>query len=256
MKITAIIPARFASVRFAGKVLADIMGKPMVQHVYERTAKAAMVSEVIVATDDERVAAAVRTFGGRVEMTDKGHETGTDRLAEVAARLDSDIIVNVQGDEPLIEPAMIDEAIKPLVEDSSVLMGTLKSRIKTLHDFLSQNVVKVVTDRAGFALYFSRSPLPNFRDKWNDLKDEKFVSGKILCYRHVGLYVYRRDFLLQYARMSPTFLELAEKLEQLRVLENGYRIKVVETEFETIGVDTPGDLEKVVERLKAEEALV
>jgi 3-deoxy-manno-octulosonate cytidylyltransferase (CMP-KDO synthetase) len=256
MKITAIIPARFASVRFAGKVLADILGKPMVQHVYERTAKAAMVSEVIVATDDERVAAAVRTFGGRVEMTDKGHETGTDRLAEVAARLDSDIIVNVQGDEPLIEPAMIDEAIKPLVEDSSVLMGTLKSRIKTLHDFLSQNVVKVVTDRAGFALYFSRSPLPNFRDKWNDLKDEKFVSGKILCYRHVGLYVYRRDFLLQYARMSPTFLELAEKLEQLRVLENGYRIKVVETEFETIGVDTPGDLEKVVERLKAEEALV
>jgi 3-deoxy-manno-octulosonate cytidylyltransferase (CMP-KDO synthetase) len=256
MKITAIIPARFASVRFAGKVLADILGKPMVQHVYERTAKAAMVSEVIVATDDERVAAAVRTFGGRVEMTDKGHETGTDRLAEVAARLDSDIIVNVQGDEPLIEPAMIDEAIKPLVEDSSVLMGTLKSRIKTLHDFLSQNVVKVVTDRAGFALYFSRSPLPNFRDKWNDLKDEKFVSGKILCYKHVGLYVYRRDFLLQYARMSPTFLELAEKLEQLRVLENGYRIKVVETEFETIGVDTPGDLEKVVERLKAEEALV
>jgi 3-deoxy-manno-octulosonate cytidylyltransferase (CMP-KDO synthetase) len=255
MKITAIIPARFASVRFAGKVLADILGKPMVQHVYERTAKATMVSEVIVATDDERVAAAVRTFGGRVEMTDKGHETGTDRLAEVAARLDSDIIVNVQGDEPLIEPAMIDEAIKPLVEDSSVLMGTLKSRIKTLHDFLSQNVVKVVTDRAGFALYFSRSPLPNFRDKWNDLKDEKFVSGKILCYKHVGLYVYRRDFLLQYARMSPTFLELAEKLEQLRVLENGYRIKVVETEFETIGVDTPGDLEKVVERLKAEEAL-
>ena len=251
MKITAIIPARFASVRFAGKVLADILGKPMVQHVYERTAKAAMVSEVIVATDDERVAAAVRTFGGRVEMTDKGHETGTDRLAEVAARLDSDIIVNVQGDEPLIEPAMIDEAIKPLVEDSSVLMGTLKSRIKTLHDFLSPNVVKVVTDWTGFALYFSRSPLPNFRDKWNDLKDEKFVSGKILCYKHVGLYVYRREFLLQYARMSPTFLELAEKLEQLRVLENGYRIKVVETEFETIGVDTLGDLDKVVERLKA-----
>ena len=252
MKITAIIPARFASVRFPGKVLADILGKPMVQHVYERTAKAAMVSEVIVATDDERVAAAVRAFGGRVEMTDKGHETGTDRLAEVAARLDSDIILNVQGDEPLIEPAMIDEAIKPLVEDSSVLMGTLKSRIKTLHDFLSPNVVKVVTDWAGFALYFSRSPLPNFRDKWNDLKDEKFVSGKILCYKHVGLYVYRREFLLQYARMSPTFLELAEKLEQLRVLENGYRIKVVETEFETIGVDTPGDLEKVIERLKSE----
>jgi 3-deoxy-manno-octulosonate cytidylyltransferase (CMP-KDO synthetase) len=168
----------------------------------------------------------------------------------VASRLDSDIIVNVQGDEPLIEPAMIDEAIKPLTMDGSVQMATLKSRIRTLHDFLSPNVVKVVTDGAGFALYFSRSPLPNFRDKWNDLKDEKFAAGKLLCYKHVGLYVYRRDFLLQYARMTPTPLELAEKLEQLRVLENGFRIQVVETEFDSIGVDTPADLEKVVERLK------
>ncbi|KAF0217444.1 MAG: 3-deoxy-manno-octulosonate cytidylyltransferase [Geobacteraceae bacterium] len=253
MKITAVIPARFASTRFEGKALADIMGKPMVQHVYERTARASLVSEVIVATDDERIAAAVRAFGGCVEMTSRSHETGTDRLAEVAARLDSDIIVNVQGDEPLIEPAMIDEAIMPLSLDTSILMGTLKSRIRTLHDFLSPNAVKVVTDLEGFALYFSRSPLPNFRDKWNDLKDEAFASGKLLCYKHVGLYVYRRDFLLQYARMSPTFLELAEKLEQLRVLENGYRIKVVETECESIGVDTPGDLEKVIERLKIRE---
>lgn len=251
MKITAIIPARFASSRFPGKVLAEILGKPMVQHVYERTAKAALVSEVIVATDDERIASAVRAFGGRVEMTDKGHETGTDRLAEVAERLGSEIIVNVQGDEPLIEPAMIDEAIKPLIEDPEILMGTLKSRIKNLHDFLSPNVVKVVTDWQGFALYFSRSPLPNFRDKWNDLKDEKFASGKLLCYKHVGLYVYRRLFLLKYSRMAPTFLELAEKLEQLRVLENGCRIKVTETGYETIGVDTQADLEKVLERLKA-----
>jgi 3-deoxy-manno-octulosonate cytidylyltransferase (CMP-KDO synthetase) len=250
MKITAIIPARFASVRFAGKALADILGKPMVQHVYERTEMATLVSDVIVATDDERIAAAVRAFGGRVEMTDKGHETGTDRLAEVAARLDSDIIVNVQGDEPLIEPVMIDEAIKPFIEGPEILMGTLKTRIKNLHDFLSPNVVKVVTDCKGFALYFSRSPLPNFRDKWNDLKDEKFASGKLLCYKHVGLYVYRREFLLKYSRMSPTFLELAEKLEQLRVLENGHRIKVVETEHETVGVDTPADLEKVLERLR------
>jgi 3-deoxy-manno-octulosonate cytidylyltransferase (CMP-KDO synthetase) len=250
MKITAIIPARFASARFPGKVLADIMGKPMVQHVYERTAKAKLVSEVIVATDDERVAAVVRAFGGRVEMTGKGHETGTDRLAEVTGRLDSEIIVNVQGDEPLIEPAMIDEAIKPLIEDPEILVGTLKSRIKNLHDFLSPNVVKVVTDLQGFALYFSRSPLPNFRDKWNDLKDEKFASGKLLCYKHVGLYVYRRLFLLKYARMAPTFLEMAEKLEQLRVLENGCRIKVAETGYETIGVDTPADLEKVLERLR------
>jgi len=251
MKITAIIPARYASTRFEGKALADILGKPMVQHVYERASKASLVSEVIVATDDERIVAAVKAFGGRVEMTDKGHETGTDRLAEVAARLDSDIIVNVQGDEPLIEPAMIDQAIRPLVDDPAVPMATLKSRIKTLHDFLSPNVVKVVTDGAGCALYFSRSPLPFFRDKWNDLKDDAFAAGKLLCYKHVGLYVYRREFLLRYAQMPPTSLELAEKLEQLRVLENGHRIRVVETEFESIGVDIRTDLDKVLERLRA-----
>lgn len=250
MKITAVIPARFASTRFPGKALADIMGKPMVQHVYERTARASLVSEVIVATDDERIAAAVRAFGGRAEMTSPNHETGTDRLAEVAAKLSSDLIVNVQGDEPLIEPDMIDEAVMPLTLDPAIQMGTLKSRIRTLHDFLSPNVVKVVTDDNGFALYFSRSPLPNFRDKWNDLKDEAFASGRLLCYKHVGLYVYRRDFLLSYSKMKPTFLELAEKLEQLRVLETGGRIRVVETEFESVGVDIPSDLEKVLEKLK------
>lgn len=250
MKIAAIIPARYASTRFEGKALADIGGKPMVQHVYERASRASLVDQVIVATDDDRIAAAVREFGGRVEMTSRDHETGTDRLAEVAERIDADIVVNVQGDEPLIEPAMIDEAITPLAEDPAIVMGTLKSRIRNLHDFLSPNVVKVVTDWEGFALYFSRSPLPNFRDKWNDLKDEAFLSGKLLCYKHVGLYVYRRDFLLQFARLSPTYLELAEKLEQLRALESGYRIKVVATEYESIGVDTPADLEKVIEKLK------
>ncbi len=250
MKITAIIPARYGSTRFEGKALADICGKPMIQHVYERTTSSSLVSEVVVATDDERIAAAVRKFGGRVEMTSTSHETGTDRLAEVAARIDSDIIVNVQGDEPLIEPDMIDEAIEPLTGDSSIMMSTLKSRIKTLHDFLSPNVVKVVTDWEGYALYFSRSPLPNFRDKWNDLKDEKFSSGKLLCYKHVGLYVYRREFLLQFSQMSPTYLELSEKLEQLRALENGYRIKVVETSYDSIGVDTPADLSAVVEKLR------
>jgi len=250
MNITAIIPARYASTRFEGKALADIQGKPMIQHVYERTLRASHVSEVIVATDDDRIAAAVRAFGGRAEMTSRDHETGTDRLAEVAARLDSDLIVNVQGDEPLIEPVMIDDAIAPLVADSSIVMGTLKSRIRNLHDFLSPNVVKIVTDMDDFALYFSRSPLPNFRDKWNDLKDEAFVSGKLLCFKHVGLYVYRRDFLLKYSRLSPTFLERSEMLEQLRALENGYRIKVVETSLESIGVDTPADLEKVLKKLK------
>jgi 3-deoxy-manno-octulosonate cytidylyltransferase (CMP-KDO synthetase) len=254
MKITAVIPARYHSTRFEGKPLALIHGKPMIQHVYERASMASLIENVIVATDDARIAEVVSSFGGRFEMTSSDHETGTDRLAEVAQRLDSDIIVNVQGDEPLIAPEMIDEAIQPLVDDQSVVMGTLKSRIRNLHDFLSPNVVKVVTDRDGFALYFSRSPLPNFRDRFNDLKDEAFVSGKLVCYKHVGLYVYRRDFLLDFSRMAPTSLELAEKLEQLRVLENGWRIKVVETSHDSIGVDTPADIERVLARLKSCEA--
>lgn len=244
MKITAVIPARYASTRFPGKALAEIGGRPMIQHVYERTAKAKLVSRTIVATDDHRIADVVRQTGGEVVMTSIDHMTGTDRLAEVAMDLDSDIIVNVQGDEPLICPDMIDQAIKPFLVDRDLQMGTLKSRIKSLHDFLSPNVVKVVTDNLSNALYFSRSPLPFFRDKWKDLKDESFCCGKLLCYKHIGLYVYRRDFLLQYASLPPTFLEISEKLEQLRALENGVKIRVVETEFESIGVDTPDDLVK------------
>ena len=244
MKIIAVIPARYASTRFPGKALAEIAGKPMIQHVLERSARAKLVSHTIVATDDPRIADAVRRAGGEAIMTSNSHETGTDRLAEIAMNLDADIIVNVQGDEPLICPDMIDQAIQPFLEESDLQMGTLKTRIKSLHDFLSPNVVKVVTDNLGNALYFSRSPLPFFRDKWKDLKDESFCCGKLLCYKHIGLYVYRRDFLLKFASMTPTFLEKAEKLEQLRALENGIRIRVVETEFESIGVDTPDDLVK------------
>jgi 3-deoxy-manno-octulosonate cytidylyltransferase (CMP-KDO synthetase) len=250
MRVTAVIPARYASTRFEGKALADIQGKPMVQHVYERASRASLVSEVIVATDDRRIEAAVKSFGGRVEMTSPGHETGTDRIAEVAGRVESEIIVNVQGDEPLIEPAMIDQAVRPLLDDGSVLMGTLKCRIRNLHDFLSPNVVKVISDLDGFALYFSRSPLPFFRDKWEDLKDEAFSSGRLLCHKHVGIYVYRRDFLIRFAGLPQTRLECAEKLEQLRALEHGYRIRVAETEYESIGVDSPQDLEKVLEKLR------
>jgi 3-deoxy-manno-octulosonate cytidylyltransferase (CMP-KDO synthetase) len=251
MNITAVIPARYASLRFPGKALALIDGKPMIQHVYERTARATLVSEVIVATDDERIRQAVISFGGNCRMTRSDHETGTDRLAEVAEGLEAEIIVNVQGDEPLISPEMIDQAIRPFLSDPGLRMGTLKTRIKCLHDFLSPNVVKVVCDREDNALYFSRSPLPFFRDKWQDLKDDSFASGKLLCYKHVGLYVYRRDFLVEFAAMSPTFLEVAEKLEQLRAVEHGVRIRVVETEFESIGVDTPDDLIKARERFKA-----
>jgi 3-deoxy-manno-octulosonate cytidylyltransferase (CMP-KDO synthetase) len=250
MKITAVIPARYASTRFPGKALAEIDGRPMIQHVYERTAQSKLVSRVIVATDDLRIAEAVSTFGGETIMTSTSHETGTDRLAEVAVGLDSDIIVNVQGDEPLIDPTMIDLAIQPFLEEPGLQMGTVKTRIKCLHDFLSPNVVKVVTDNRGNALYFSRSPLPFFRDKWKDLKDESFCSGKLLCYKHVGLYVYRRDFLLKFAAMPATFLEISEKLEQLRAIENGVTIRVVETEFESIGVDIPDDLLKVQEQYR------
>lgn len=251
MKITAVIPARFASTRFPGKALAEIGGKPMIQHVYERASRATLVSDVIVATDDERIRQAVLGFGGVCRMTRTEHETGTDRLAEVAAGLDADIIVNVQGDEPLIVPAMIDQAVRPFLDEPGLRMGTLKTRIKCLHDFLSPNVVKVVTCHNSNALYFSRSPLPFFRDKWQDLKDESFASGKLLCYKHVGLYVYRRDFLIQFAAMAPTFLEISEKLEQLRAVENGIPIRVIETEFESIGVDTPDDLAKARERFKS-----
>ena len=250
MKITAVIPARYASVRFPGKALAEIDGRPMIRHVYERTARSRLVGRVIVATDDHRIADAVTSFGGEVIMTSISHETGTDRLAEVAVGLDSDIIVNVQGDEPLIDPAMIDLALQPFLENSDLQMGTVKTRIKCLHDFLSPNVVKVVTDNSDNALYFSRSPLPFFRDKWKDLKDESFCCGKLLCYKHVGLYVYRREFLLKYAAMPATFLEKSEKLEQLRAIENGFKIRVVETEFESIGVDTPDDLLKAQEQYR------
>ena len=250
MNITAVIPARYASTRFPGKALAEIGNKPMIQHVYERTTRATLVNSVIVATDDERIQQAVTGFGGVCCMTRADHETGTDRLAEVAAGLDADIIVNVQGDEPLIEPAMIDQAIRPFLDDPRLRMGTLKARIRCLHDFLSPNVVKVVTDRDDNALYFSRSPLPFFRDKWKDLKDESFSSGKLLCHKHVGLYVYRKDFLIEFSAMPPAFLEVSEKLEQLRALENGVVIRVVETEFESIGVDTPDDLAKARERFK------
>jgi 3-deoxy-manno-octulosonate cytidylyltransferase (CMP-KDO synthetase) len=253
MNIIAVIPARYASTRFPGKALAEIDGKPMIQHVYERTVQAELVNKVIVATDDERICQVVTSFGGVCRMTRLDHETGTDRLAEVAEGLDADIIVNVQGDEPLIVPEMIDQAIQPFLDEPSLKMGTLKTRIRCLHDFLSPNVVKVVTDKDNNALYFSRSPLPFFRDKWQDLKDDSFSGGKLLCYKHVGLYVYRRDFLLEFAAMSPTFLEISEKLEQLRALENGVLIRVVGTEFESIGVDTPNDLAKARERFKNQQ---
>lgn len=249
MKISAIIPARFASTRFPGKALAMIYGKPMIQHVYERTMLSRLVSDVIVATDDERIASVVRTFGGNVTLTSSEHETGTDRLAEVAAKLEPGIIVNVQGDEPLIDSATIDAAIKPLIADATLQMSTLKVRIVTLESYLSPNVVKVVTDCEGNALYFSRSPIPLCRDCGETLSDADLASGRLISYKHVGLYVYRSDYLKVFTLLPPSPLEQFEKLEQLRALENGCRIRVVETAHDSIGVDVPADLEKVLKLL-------
>lgn len=238
MKVTVIIPARYGSSRLEGKPLADIAGKPMIQHVYERASEATGVDEVLVATDDERILSAVKAFGGKAVMTSADHQTGTDRLAEVAGSLDSDIIVNVQGDEPMISPKMIEEAVAPLIEDPSIKMGTLKSVLDNKEDLHDDAVAKLVVDRDDFALYFSRSPIPFLREDGD-------VASDTVYYKHIGLYVYDRQFLLNYAKMPQTPLEKAERLEQLRALENGYRIKAVTTQEESIGVDTPEGLEKV-----------
>jgi len=247
-RVVAVIPSRYNAVRFPGKPLADIAGRPMIEHVYRRAAAARGVDAVVVATDDARIAAVVADFGGIARMTGASHRSGTDRLAEVAEDLACDIVVNVQGDEPLIDPETIDEAIVPLRSDDAVQMSTACVRITDVDTYTSPNVVKVVLDGDGNALYFSRAPIPFLRapsDAGARLPDP--------CYKHLGLYAYRRSFLLAFARLQPTPLELAESLEQLRALEHGFKIRTVVTQHDSIGVDTPEDLERV-RRLTAAEA--
>jgi 3-deoxy-manno-octulosonate cytidylyltransferase (CMP-KDO synthetase) len=243
------IPARYGSTRFPGKALADILGKPMIQHVHERASLAPSISDVIVATDDDRIARVVAGFGGRVVMTSPDHQSGTDRIAEAARTLDSDIIVNVQGDEPLIEPSAIEAAVRPLVDDPTLPMATLSVRIRSIDDLLSPGVVKVVCGITGDALYFSRSMIPFARDLGRHPTQDDLDAGRVIAFKHVGLYVYRREFLQRYASLSPSHLETVEKLEQLRVLEHGYRIRVVETSYDSVGVDEPSDLHRVIGRL-------
>lgn len=236
MNVVGIIPARYGSTRFEGKPLAEIAGKPMIQHVFERARQAQLLEDVIVATDDERIRAAVEGFGGKPAMTRSDHPTGTDRLAEVAEGLDVEIVCNIQGDEPLIDPEAIDAAIQPLLDDPTIPMSTLMAAITEERDLHDPNCVKLVVDKDGFALYFSRSLVPYPRDGKTE--------GRTFYY-HPGLYVYRREFLLTYAKLPPTPLEQTESLEQLRALENGYRIKCVETSYTPVAVDTPEDLERV-----------
>jgi len=252
--IIAIIPARYGSTRFPGKALVPIKGRPMVQWVYERTKRSSLVQRVIVATDDERIRAAVELFGGEAVMTAAGHATGTDRIAEVARSLACDIVVNVQGDEPLIRPEMIDEAVRPLAADSTIVMGTIAKRITDARETGDPNVVKVVVDGKGFALYFSRAPIPWDRDAWSGGAQQAGFAATGIHLKHVGLYAYRRDFLLSYAALTPTPLEEQEKLEQLRALEHGHRIRVVVTEHESFGVDIPDDLGKILQRIEEERA--
>lgn len=244
MNVIAIIPARYASTRLEGKPLVDIAGKPMIQHVYERAKNARLVNDVIAATDDKRIFEAVKKFGGKAVMTSPAHKSGTDRLAEAAATIKCDLVVNVQGDEPTIESDMIDEAVRPLLDDAEICMATLKTKITDETELNNLNAVKVVTDKSDFALYFSRLPIPYVRELGQELSAISCQSSAT-HYKHIGLYVYRKDFLLKFAQMKPTALEDAEKLEQLRVLENGYKIKVMETKFNSIGVDTTEDLERV-----------
>jgi 3-deoxy-manno-octulosonate cytidylyltransferase (CMP-KDO synthetase) len=246
MAVVAIIPVRYGSTRFPGKPLALIGGKPMVQHVYENTSKTPGLNRVIVATDDHRILEAVKNFGGEAMLTSTKHASGTDRLAEAARNIKAEWVVNVQGDLPFVRPQTILRTWRPLSRRRSIQMGTAMTPIHKKEEWLNPNVVKVVTDDEGFALYFSRSPIPYLRDD-----DGQAPAGKekIWGYRHVGVYVYRREFLLKFARMRQTALERAEKLEQLRALSNGCRIHVSEVDEPSVEVDTPEDLKRAEEYL-------
>jgi 3-deoxy-manno-octulosonate cytidylyltransferase (CMP-KDO synthetase) len=254
MTAIVIIPARYKSTRFPGKPLSLLKGKTLIQHVYENSRGSHLIGDVIVATDSKAIFEKVLSFGGKAVMTREEHPSGTDRIAEVAAYLDYDIVVNVQGDEPLVRPQMIDDVIS-LLRDERASIGTLMKRITEVEEVLDPNVVKVVIDEEGFALYFSRSPIPYCRDGWKLSSREQgaesrdftgtFTIRDFHCYKHIGIYSYRRETLLRLSGMEPTDLEKIEKLEQLRALEKGIRIKTKETFFETFGVDTPEDLRKV-----------
>ena len=244
MKSICVIPARYSSTRLPGKPLKDICGRPMICRVYERASKAKSVAEVIVATDDERIFLAVEKNGGRAMMTRADHKTGTDRLAEVAEKFsDAEVIVNVQGDEPLIEPALIDELVAEFVADKNLQMATVATELTDAEEMKNPNTVKVVLDKKNYALYFSRSLIPYPRN-----------AGKSKIFKHIGIYAYRRNFLLDYAKMEPTSLEQSESLEQLRALENGFKIRVIKSSCKFVGVDTEEDL-KLVNKIYREENL-
>jgi len=245
MRITAFIPARYDSTRFPGKPLAAIAGKPMIQHVYERACACEELAEVVVATDDERILRAVNRFGGKALLTAAEHPSGSDRIAEAAQEMgleDDDLVVNIQGDQPLFDPSSVADLIRPF-RTEEIPMSTLQYRILDREEIEDPNIVKVVTDKNGWALFFSRSPIPFYRDP----------GFEPIFYKHLGFYAQRLRFLKEFASLPPGRLESAEKLEQLRALESGYRIKVVETPHDSIEIDTRKDIEKV-ERIIAQRS--
>jgi 3-deoxy-manno-octulosonate cytidylyltransferase (CMP-KDO synthetase) len=244
MDVIGVIPARYSSTRFEAKVLADIFGKPMIQHVWERARQAKVLDDLIIACDDERVAEASQAFGAKVVFTAKGHASGTDRIIEIVNPIDVKIVVNIQADEPLIHPMMIDMVAQALLDNRNISMATLMRKIENPADIDNPDVVKVVVDKDNFALYFSRAPIP-FHARNSEVAYPVY-------YKHIGLYAYTKDFLFIYRNLPESSLEKAERLEQLRVLQEGYRIKVVETKYDTVGVDTPEDLEKAKEYLQKE----
>ncbi len=241
MKIVAVIPARYKSSRFEGKPLAEIMGKPMIKHVYENVMKSSMLSDVIIATEDRRIYDVCRGFGANVVMTKESHQTGTDRIIEVVNGISADVILNIQGDEPLVNAEIIEALIKPLKEDDTVLYTSVKTPIYSYEEFIDPNNVKVVVDKNDYGIYFSRSPVPYDREKALSFKDFKGIFG----YKHLGFYGYTRDFLVEFGKMPASYLEKKEMLEQLRAIENGYRIKVETVGAATIPVDVPDDIKKV-----------
>jgi 3-deoxy-manno-octulosonate cytidylyltransferase (CMP-KDO synthetase) len=241
-KVVVVIPARYGSTRLPGKPLVSIAGKPMIQRVFERAKLAQCVNQVIVATDDERIVKAVEAFGGEARMTRSDHRTGTERVAEVAAHVEGDVFVNVQGDEPLLDPAAVDAAVTSLLEDPPASIATVATPIKMPADIMDPNVVKTVLDFEGNAIYFSRAPIPWVRD----------TGSKVLArhLKHLGLYVFDRESLLEYPTLPPGELERIEQLEQLRWLENGWKIRVAEVEHDAVSVDVPEDVARVEKLLQ------
>jgi len=241
-----VIPARFGSTRFVGKPLSKILGKPMIQWVYEGARTSRLLSGLFVATDDKRIKEAVKLFGGEAVLTSPSHPSGTDRVAEVARKIKCDVVVNIQGDEPLIQGKMVDRLIEAF-EDRRVDMATLAAPLEELENFWNPNVAKIVCTNDDFALYFSRSPIPYFRDVSEPKRGGKIPAGVL---QHVGVYAYRKKMLLEFVKNPPTFLELSEKLEQLRALELGFKIKIIRIDKPLVGVDEKKDIKKVENILK------